>query len=145
MASADETSSRKLKDWALRELVSSPEEDSNVVVDVLAKSKDGVAEHFRVRSDGKVTIRNREAPAKEQLIWYFIGAAYDKIADVREEDSVENKELIAETGIKEGTVKPGIKSLTESDYIVQKKAGVYRLNYMKLGKILKQLGEGKAL
>ena len=43
----------------------------------------------------------------------LVSAAYAKIADVREEDSVENKELIAETGIKEGTVKPGIKSLTE--------------------------------
>jgi len=128
-----------IKDWIRKELVSGPEEDQDLRIQILKENRKVVIKLFTLRSDGKVKVLDHKSTVKNQILAYVIGAAYAEVAELRGDDAVQNKELIDELKLKKGTVDSTVKRLREEDYFVAKKEGFHRINYKKLEEIASEL------
>ncbi len=141
--SSKEGEEASLKDWILEEMVSGREEDKGMITKILHKHRDVFKQLATIKENGRVTIQNYDATAKNQILAYMTGAAYAQIAELREDDAVANQELIDELGLPEGTVRPTLKTLREKKLVVQKQQGLHRINYRKLNEIIPELKSSK--
>jgi len=121
----------ELKKWIKEELTVSP-------VDDLVNSKDKVKEVLGISSDGKIVFKVNLAKltARETISLYMIGKVYAKVAGYVDTEAVTNKELIEELKLPEGTIGYTLKELQDERIIVAEKAGIHRILYAKIGRIL---------
>src|SRR2546427_8189528 len=101
-------------------MVSKKEEDLGIVSKILHEHRETGKAIASLREDGKVTVKNYSGPAKSQILSYLLGAAYAKVGNMREDDSVSNRELIEELGMKKGTAFRTLKELRDEGLIIQK-------------------------
>src|SRR2546427_8183600 len=118
-------------------MVSKKDEDQGMVSSILHEHRENARSIASLREDGKVTVKNYGGPAKSQILSYLLGAAYSKVGNIREDDGVDNQELIEELKMNEGTARRTLKELRDEGLIVQKKEGLHRVEYKKLPQNLK--------
>jgi hypothetical protein len=128
-----------IRDWVLKEMVSKRDEDQNVIAKILSTYKESARDLAALREDGKVTIQHVTDSAENQVLSYLLGAAYAKIAGLREDDGVATTELIEGLRLNDNTLGVSIKRLRDKGLIVRKQEAVYRVEYRKLEGIISRL------
>lgn len=109
---------------------------------ILAEFKRDMPSLFSIGKDGKVILNKSDLSAKFQISTYLLGAAYAKIAELREDDAVSNKEIIEQLKLKKGTVDPTLKTLREEGLAIQKDSGLHHINYNRIKELLDELKAG---
>jgi uncharacterized protein YjhX (UPF0386 family) len=125
-----------VKDWVLKELVSKKEEDQSVVASILAEQKDKVGNLFSIREDGRVTVKAHSAPAQDQILSYLLGAAYARIAELRDSDGVTVSELTQELAVNQNTLAVSVKRLRDRGDINRVSEGIYRIEYRNIKNVM---------
>ena len=125
-----------VKDWVLKELVSKKDEDQSVVASILAEQRNNVKNLFSIREDGRVTIRNHDAPAQDQILAYLLGAAYARIAELRDSDGVPVSELGKELAVNQNTLAVSTKRLRDRGDITRIAEATYRIEYRRINIIM---------
>lgn len=102
---------------------------------------------LRVTDQGKVDVLHKEKlTGKERILIYLIGKRYAKEAGLSEIENVDNKELMEELGIPQGSVLPWTMDLRDSNKIKQADSGVHYipLNLVEsiLMEVAKKIGVG---
>jgi len=88
--------------------------------DELAKNFNLAKQFIRITREGKVKVLVKdEVSGKERILLYLIGKMYAKEAGLAETEEVENKELMEELAIPEGSLFPWLKELREENKIKQ--------------------------
>ena len=88
--------------------------------DELAKNFNLAKQFIRITREGKVKVLVKdEISGKERILLYLIGKMYAKEAGLAETEEVENKELMEELAIPEGSLFPWLKELREENKIKQ--------------------------
>jgi hypothetical protein len=117
--------------WVKKELMANQEDE-------LTANKDRIKELIRLTADGTVLIENRRRTAWDQIGLYYVGAAYAKIAGLRETDQATNKEIAEKLGMPEGTVHPSVKDLRDEHFIETSGEG-HRIIYARIALFLDRL------
>lgn len=120
---------------------------SEMVVDyanALEKSYELAKQFIKITSTGTIDLIGKDDfKGVEKIQLYFIGKWYAKEAGLADSEYVPNAELCTELGLKEGTVKPAVKSLRDLG-VVETKGGksAIKSNYIEiiLKKLLKKNG-----
>ena len=99
--------------------------------DALEKNFDLAKKFVGITPEGKVNVqRNPAFGGEDRIVLYLIGKAYAARAGYAEADAVENKELLDELGMKEGSLFPWLKFLRDSGKIKQKAGAKGSLHYI---------------
>jgi len=86
--------------------------------DALEKNFEVAKKYFRLTKTGKVDIPEKDKlKGEDQVLLYLIGKLYAKRSGLATKDCVENKELIDELGIPEGSLYPWVKKLRDEKKI----------------------------
>lgn len=125
-------SKEKLSEWVKRELVASGDDE-------LDSNKERVKNFIRLTENGNVTITNKDLKSRHRVALYFIGAAYARVAGLRKDDSVANKEIEDRLGLPQGTVRPIVKRLREEHSINPVNEGKHKINYARIGTLLEEI------
>lgn len=120
-----------LSQWIKKELLADPTAE-------LERNKEQIKKHIRLTPNGKVVVEAGKLTSRLQVGFYYIGAAYAKVAQLREEDTVTNKELHEMLNIPEGTIHPKVKELRDQHFIICVRDGVHRIDYRKIEELLKE-------
>lgn len=125
----------ELKKWIEEELTVSEISD-------LVKNKDRVKEVIRITKDGKIlfNVDLTKLSAKQIVCLYMIGKVYARVAGYVDTESVSNRELLA-LNMPEGTIGYTLKELRDERTIVAEKAGIHRILYTEIGRILNSVLE----
>ena len=92
--------------------------------DELAKNFNLAKQFIRITKEGKVKVLVKdEVSDKERILLYLIGKMYAKEAGLAEAEEVENKELMEELGIPEGSLFARLKELRDENKIKQVRRG----------------------
>ena len=129
-------SNEELADWVKKEMMSDDADELN-------RNKERVKEYIRLTSDGGVIITRRGLTARLEIALYYIGLAYAKVAGLREDDVVSNKEIAERLGLPDGTVHPKIKELRDGHYIEQVKDGMHRINPRRINELLDEVSSSR--
>jgi biotin operon repressor len=121
-----------LKDWVKKELVSS----TGLAERILTEYKEAIKNLLSITNEGKIIVHKSDLSAKQRIGLYLIGAAYAKVAELRKDDLVSNKEIVDELKIKKGTVDPTMKKLRDEGLAIQKDDGLHHVNYSKLKNLM---------
>lgn len=90
----------------------------------LEKNFDLAKQFVRITREGKVDVRNKDKlTGTENISLYLIGKLYAKEAGLASTETVGNKELTQELGIKMGSLLPWLKSLRDSNVITVVRTG----------------------
>ena len=106
----------------------------------LEKNFDLAKQFIRITQDGKVDLLHKEKfGGKEQILLYLIGKLYAKEGGLIELVDVDNKELMDELGIPQGSILPWLKNLRDSNRIKQVKKGKFTHHSIAINMIEKTL------
>ena len=124
-----------LKKKILDELLTKESSKEKYLKQYLAEVKDII----RLNEKSEVIILDAKITNEMKVALYLIGAAYAKAADLRNEDTVSNRELIENLMLKEGTVKSVLYSLRKRRWVTQVKPGYHSINYPAIADVIKVL------
>jgi len=128
--------SDELAAWVKKEMMSDDADELN-------RNKERAREYVRLTSDGGVIITRRGLTARLEIALFYIGLAYAKVAGLREDDVVSNKEVVDRLGLPDGTVHPKIKELRDGHYIEQVKDGTHRIIPRRISELLDEVGSSR--
>lgn len=96
---------------------------------ILEKNFERVKQLIKITEDGKVDIRVRnKLNGKDKVLLYLIGKLYAKEGEYADTEEVDNKELMKELNIPEGSLLPWLKNLRDANRVRQTKKGRYVLH-----------------
>ena len=107
---------------------------------VLDKKLDTAKQFIRITKEGKVDVIVKDAFTGEQKIClYLIGKLYAREAALATTDEVDNKELMAQLGVRKGSLLPWLKSLRDSGIIRDTQKGKNAYHSIPISEIEKVL------
>jgi len=97
----------------------------------LEKNFDLAKQFIRITRDGKVDVLvKNKVSGQDRILLYLIGKLYAKEAGLTPSDSVNNKELMNELGIPQGSLLPWLMALRKKPGIKQIKEGKQVAHYI---------------
>ncbi len=92
----------------------------------LERDFDLAKQFVRITKDGMVDVQFKEQlTGSQRILLYLVGKLYAKEAGLTSADAADNKELMNELGIPEGSLLPWLKALRDKKEIKQVKRGRY--------------------
>lgn len=115
----EDSNNKELKRKILDEMVTDYD-------NALEKNFELAKKFVAITKSGKVEVKIKsELNGKEQILLYLIGKMYAHEAGLSDYNSADNKELMNELGIREGSLLPWLKRLRDEKRISQVKVGGY--------------------